>query len=87
MSRNKYHGQQISHVRAWRRHIAALIKVLWNEGVSLREICGKLNVSEVFADHVLRGNVCRDIGPAVIPRRSFGQNQKRQLRELCEIPG
>lgn len=79
--------RQISHVRAWRRHTASMIKVFWNEGVSLKEICGRLQVSEVFVDHVIRGNVCRDAGPPVTPRRSFGRNQKTRLREMVELPG
>ena len=78
---------QISHIHAWRRHTASMIKVFWNEGVSLREICGKLQVSEVFVDHVVRGNICHGVGPAVTPRRSFGRNQKARLRELVEVPG
>lgn len=80
-------GLQISHVRAWRRHTALMVKVFWDEGVSLREICGGLKVSEVFVDHVIRGNICRDVGPAVTPRRSFGRNQKTRLREMVELPG
>jgi hypothetical protein len=77
----------ISHIKAWKRHIASVIKVLWNKGISVKEICSRLKVTETYVDHVVRGNVWRDVGPSVRPRKSYGRNQKRQLRELMEIPG
>jgi hypothetical protein len=81
------HGQQLSHVRAWRRHTASLVKALWNEGVRVKEICDRFGISENVVEHILRGNICPSAGPAVTPRRCFGKNQKRRLRELAEIPG
>jgi len=80
-------GQQIAHVKAWRRHRASVIRELWNAGVPMKDICARLNVSEVHVDHVIRGNVCRDAGPAVTPRRMYGRNQRQQMRDLVEVPG
>ncbi len=83
----KAHGLQLAHVRAWRRHNVALVKTFWNEGAAVKTICVRLDVSEDFVDHCVRQKVCPDAGPAVIPRRSYGRNQKRRLRELVEVPG
>lgn len=84
---SKSHGLQIAHVKAWRRHTVSMVKGLWNEGVALKEISARLGASETFIDHAIRGNICPDAGPAITPRRSFGINQKRRLRDLLEIPG
>lgn len=81
------HGQQISHVKTWRRHIVGEVKSLWNDGVPLREICVRLKITEPVVDHMLRGSIGAGIGPAVQPRRAYGRCQKEQLRELYEIPG
>lgn len=83
----KSQGQQIAHVRAWRRQKVALVKTLWNEGVAVEAICVRLDVSEDFVDNCVRQKICADAGPAVMPRRGYGRNQKRQLREQLEVPG
>lgn len=84
---NSKHGQQLSHVRAWRRHKVAQVKTLWNQALSVKVICTLLDVNEDFVDHSIRGNICPDAGPVVVPRRSFGRNQKARLREIFEVPG
>ncbi len=84
---SRAHGLQIAHVTAWRRHVAGRVRVLWNEGVSMREICARLYVDENFIDRVVRGLVCVGVGPEVRPRRAFGRGQKQKLREQVEVPG
>lgn len=84
---NPRHGQQLAHVRAWRRQQAITIKKLWNEGVALKEICRRVQVTEDWVDHVIRGNICRDVGAPTPPRKAFGRNGKARLRELVEVPG
>lgn len=80
------HGLQIAHVKAWRRHIVAEVKQLWNDGHPLADICQQLHVSESAADHMLRGETGADVGPRVKPRRAYGSFQRRQLRDLMEVP-
>lgn len=84
---NPKHGLQIGHVRAWRRHVVGEVKRLWNDGVPLRDICARLNITEPVVDHMLRGSIGSGIGPAVQPRRAYGRCQKEQLRALYELPG
>ncbi|MDR4469829.1 MAG: hypothetical protein MRJ68_16290 [Nitrospira sp.] len=79
--------QPIAHVHAWRRHTVGEVKRMWNEGLFLREICDRLHISEASADHILRGSIGASIGPPVKPRRSYGSFQRRQLRDLYEVPG
>ena len=83
----KSQGQQIAHVRAWRRQKVALVKTLWNEGVALKAICLKAGVNEHFVDHCIRLKIYPDAGPSPTPRRTYGANQKRRLRETIEVPG
>ena len=81
------HGQQLAHVRAWRRHNVALVKELWNQGVALKAICLRVGVNEHFVDHCIRLKIYPDAGPLPTPRRAYGANQKRRLRESIEVPG
>ncbi|MBX3333938.1 MAG: hypothetical protein KF876_07425 [Nitrospira sp.] len=74
-------------MRAWRRYLVGEVKRQWNEGVRLGAICDRLNISEAVADHMLRGSIGAGIGPPVKPRRSYGSFQRRQLRDLYEVPG
>ena len=79
--------QPIAHIHAWKRRRALMIKELWNVGVSQREICDQLQTSEDVVDRIVRGQACRDVGPATAPRKAYGRNGKARLRELVEVPG
>jgi len=79
--------QPIAHIHEWKRQRALMIKELWNAGVSQREICEQLHTNEDVVDRVVRGQACRDVGPATAPRKAYGRNGKALLRELVEVPG